>query len=128
MLGLEVIFACLGCFSFFLFSTVNTSYLGTIRKNHIYFLKHGESHWIGIKDCVNRLMKVKVKVTQSSLSLCYPMDYSPPGSSVHRNCPGRNTGVGCHFFLQEIFPAQGSNPGFPPCRWILYGLSHQGSN
>ena len=24
--------------------------------------------------------------------------------------PGRNTGVGCYFFLQGIFPTQGSNP------------------
>ena len=28
-------------------------------------------------------MKVKVLVTQSRLTLCGPMDYSPPGSSVH---------------------------------------------
>ena len=25
--------------------------------------------------------------------------------------PGKNTGVGCSFFLPEIFPTQGSNPG-----------------
>ena len=25
--------------------------------------------------------------------------------------PGKNTGVGCHFLLQGIFPTQGSNPG-----------------
>ena len=24
--------------------------------------------------------------------------------------PGKNTGVGCHFFLQGIFPTQGSTP------------------
>ena len=24
--------------------------------------------------------------------------------------PGKNTGTGCHFLLQEIFPTQGSNP------------------
>ena len=29
--------------------------------------------------------------------------------------------------LQEIFPTQGSNPGLPHCRWILYQLSHKGS-
>ena len=29
--------------------------------------------------------------------------------------------------LQGIFPTQGSNPGFPHCRQILYHLSHQGS-
>ena len=26
-----------------------------------------------------------------------------------------------------IFPTQGSNPGLPHCRWILYQLRHQGS-
>ena len=41
--------------------------------------------------------------------------------------PGKNTGVGCPALLQGIFPAQGSNPGLPHCRWILYHLSYQGS-
>ena len=41
--------------------------------------------------------------------------------------PGKNTEVGCHFFLQEIFPTQGLNPGLPHCRQTLYHLSHQGS-
>ena len=27
-----------------------------------------------------------------------------------RDFPGKNTGVGCHFLLQGIFPTQGSNP------------------
>ena len=27
-----------------------------------------------------------------------------------RDSPGKNTGVGCHFLLQGIFPTQGSNP------------------
>ena len=35
--------------------------------------------------------------------------------------------MGCHAFLQGIFPTQGSNPGLLHCRWILYQLSHQGS-
>ena len=26
------------------------------------------------------------------------------------NFPGKNTGVGCHFLLQRIFPTQGFNP------------------
>ena len=34
---------------------------------------------------------------------------------------------GCHAFLQGIFPTQGLNPGLLYCRWILYCLSHQGS-
>ena len=43
------------------------------------------------------------------------------------NSPGQNTAVGSLSLLQGIFPIQGSNPGFPHCRWILYHLSHQGS-
>ena len=54
------------------------------------------------------------------------MDCSLLGSSVHRDSPGKYTGVGCHAFLQGIFPNQGSNPGLLHCRWILYQLSHQG--
>ena len=39
-----------------------------------------------------------------------------------RDSPGKNTGVGCHFLLQGIFPAQGLNPHLWPllhCRQIL---------
>ena len=38
------------------------------------------------------------------------MDCSPPGSSVHGNSPGKNTGVGYHALLLGMFPTQGSNP------------------
>jgi len=31
--------------------------------------------------------------------------------------PGKNTGVGCHAFLQEIFPTQGSTLHL---LWLLY--------
>ena len=53
------------------------------------------------------LKNKKVKVTQSCLTLCDPMDCSPPGSSVHGDSLGKNTGVGCHALLQGIFPTQG---------------------
>ena len=33
--------------------------------------------------------------------------------------PGKNTGVGCHFLLQGIFPTKGSNPGLPHWRQTL---------
>ena len=39
--------------------------------------------------------------------------------------PDKNTGVGCHFSLQGIFPTQGSNPGLLICRQILYHLSYK---
>ena len=43
------------------------------------------------------------------------------------NSPGQNTGVGSLSLLQGIFPTQGSNPGLPHRRQILYHPSHQGS-
>ena len=66
-------------------------------------------------------------VAQLSLTLCDPMNCSLPGSSVYGDCPGKNTGVGCHVLLQEILPTQVSNPGLVHCRQILGHLSHEGS-
>ena len=80
---------------------------------------------------VNELYSIGLKessvqfssVAQSCSTLCDPMDsiVSP------WNSPGQNTGVGSLSLLQVIFPTQGSNPGLPPCRQILYQLSHKGS-
>ena len=38
-------------------------------------------------------------VTKTCLTLWGPMDYSPPGSSVHGDSPGKHTGVGCYALL-----------------------------
>ena len=43
------------------------------------------------------------------------------------NFPGKNTGVGSHSILQEIFPTQKLNPVLLHYRQILYHLSRQGS-
>ena len=46
-----------------------------------------------------------------------------------RNFSGKNTGGGCRFLLQGIFPAQESNPCLLyllHCRQILYLLRHSG--
>ena len=51
----------------------------------------------------------------------------PHGLYSPWNSPGQNTGVSSLSFLQGIFPTQGSNPGLPHCRQILYQLSHKGS-
>ena len=58
-------------------------------------------------------------VAQSCPAPSDPMDCSPPGSSVHGDSPGKNTGVGCHALLQGIFPSQGSKPGLQHCRQVL---------
>ena len=80
-----------------------------------------------------------VKDAQSFLTLCDPIDCCLPGSSLHGDSLGKNTGVGCHALHQGIFPPQGLNPGLPhhrfpglldcrnpgllDCRQILYPLS-----
>ena len=51
----------------------------------------------------------------------------PHGPYSPWNSPGQNTGVGSPFHFQGIFSTQGSNPGLPQCRQILYQLSHKGS-
>ena len=51
----------------------------------------------------------------------------PHGLYSPWNSPGQNTEVGSLSLLQGIFPTQGSNPGLPHCRQILYQLSHWGS-
>ena len=65
---------------------------------------------------------VHAKLLQSCPTLWEPMACSPPGSSVHGNSPGKNTGVGSHFLLQGIFPTQVS---YISCigRQILYQYS-----
>ena len=60
------------------------------------------------------------KLLQSCLTLCDPMDYSQPGSSVHGESPGKKTGVGCRALFQGVFPTQELNPNLLYCRQILY--------
>ena len=61
----------------------------------------------------------EVLVAQLCLTLCDLMDYSPPGSSVHGDSPGKDTRLGCHALFQGIFPTQVLNPDLPHCRRIL---------
>ena len=50
------------------------------------------------------------EVAQLCLTPCDPM--GPARLLRPWNFPGKNTGVGCHFLLQGIFPTQGLNPSF----------------
>ena len=75
--------------------------------------------------CAEQLLPsdhLRVKVSQSCLTLCDPHGLYSPWNSL-----GQNTGVGSLSFLQGIFPTQGLNPGLLPCRQILSQLSHHGS-
>ena len=61
----------------------------------------------------NDFLFVLCGAAQLCLTLCDPMDCSPPGSPVHEDSPGKNTGVSSLSLLQGIFLTQESNPGSP---------------
>ena len=70
---------------------------------------------------------MKVLVAQSCPTLLQRHELYPTRLLCPWDSPGKNTGGGCHFLLQGIFPTQESNPGLLHCSQILYRLSHQGS-
>ena len=100
-------------------SVVNQSIFAGTQRRKLSFILH---------KALTSLCNLQVLVAHLCPTLCDPMDYSPPGSSVHGDSSGKNTGVGCHALFQGIFLTQGLNPGLPYCRQILYHLSHQGSS
>ena len=66
-------------------------------------------------------------VVKPCLTLCDPMDYSPPGSSVQGVLQARILiRVHSHSLLRGIFLTRRSNPGLLHCRQIVHHLSHQG--
>ena len=101
---------------------------------------------------------MKVKVAQSSLTLCNPMDYTAHGilqarilqwvnfslsrGSSQPRSPAlqvdslpaepqgkpKNTGIGSLSLLQRIFPTQELNWDLLHCKQILYQLSYQESH
>ena len=90
--------------------------------------------------CVQTKRVVCVLSRFSCVRLYDPMDCSLPGSSVHGDSPGKNTGVVCHSLLQGIFLTQGLNlcllcllhwqgdslPLAPPVVAVVQSLSHVG--
>ena len=70
-----------------------------------------------LKSCAWTVLNVKVAQKCPTLR--------PHGHPWNFLC--QNTGVGNLSLLQGIFQTQGLNRGLPHCRWILYQLSHQGS-
>ena len=85
----------------------------------------GES-WIPPKTDTPR-PRAKYKPQQDGESCSVVSNSLRPHGVSPWNSPGQNTGVGSLSLLQRIFPTQGSNPGLPYCRRILYQLSHKGS-
>ena len=75
------------------------------------------------------IRKYHLSVTNVISASCSVVSNSlqPHGLYSPWNSPGQSTGVGSLSLLQGIFLTQGSNPGLPHYRWILYQLSHKGS-
>ena len=66
----------------------------------------------------------------SCVQLCDPVDCSPPGSSVHGDSLGKNTGVGCHALLRRsswpsywIHVSYAQNRNWVLKRWDIAGLN-----
>ena len=90
--------------------------LEQIKNNSLVLLK------VGTKWSFSRLKRNLIVVVE--LRGCVRLFVNPwivaCQAPLSRDFPGKNTGVGCHFFLQGIFPTQRSNPHLLLCRLILY--------
>ena len=66
-------------------------------------------------------------ITKSRPTVLWPHGLQSvcPGDPLSMGFPRQEYWIGCHFLLQGIFPAQGSNLGLLHCRRILYHLNHQ---
>ena len=85
----------------------------TLRENRVTFST--SFYKSTITDNVQSLSRVQHFATPWTKGACQAL--LPMGFS------GKNTGAGCHFLLQGIFPTQGSNPCpllLLHCRQILY--------
>ena len=78
-----------------------------------------------IQGKLRQVSESESEVAQSCPTL-RPCGLQPTRLLCPWDSPGKNTGVGCHFLLQRIFPTQGLNLGLLHCRQMLYPLSHQG--
>ena len=76
-------------------------------------------------------MNVLCLVAQSYPTLCDCIDCSPPGSSVHGDSTGNNTGVGCCALLQGNILDPGiktMSPVSPALQVDSLPLSHWGNS
>ena len=74
---------------------------------------------------MNRILRISQSRSVVS-NFLWPRALQPTRLLCPWDSPGQNTRVGSHSLLQGIFPSQGSSPGLPHCRQILYPLSHRG--
>ena len=79
--------------------------------------------WRGFLLSKKKRWKMKI-----AFSICFTAGITEaPRTPSKESGTARQEYWSSHSLLQGIFPTQGSNPGLPHCRRILYHLSHQGS-
>ena len=64
---------------------------------------------------------MRAELLQEHLTVCDPMDCSPPVSFVHGDSSDKNTEVGCHFLLKGNLP----DPGKPGSKPRLFRRLHR---
>ena len=110
---------CISCLSFPSLSLTHTNYLNTAHFTYTPLMIIYKFQLLYFNMCV---MCVSRSVVPDSLR---PHGVQPTKLLSPWDFPGKDTGVGHHFFLQGIFPTQGSNPGLLHCRQILYQLRYK---
>ena len=83
--------------------------------------------WINKMQCIYTMEYCRCLVAKSCSILLQPLGLWPARLFCPRDFPGKNTGVGCHFLLQGIFPTQGLNPCLLQWQADSLPLSHLGS-
>ena len=67
-----------------------------------------------VRLCILRnMLHAKSRFSRVQLFVTPWTDCSLPGSSLHGDSPGKNTGLSCPALLQGIFSTQGLNPHLP---------------
>ena len=107
------------------FSTESTRPFLTVMKSTAY-----EALYFGDDSSCSGLMgNRQLNTIHQSLShvqlFATPWTVQPARLFCPWDFPGRNTGVGWHFLLQQILLIQRSNSGLPHCRQTLYCQRHQ---
>ena len=115
--------------------TIRTNYIAQGTRTIFCNNLNGKKIWNKIDTCITDSLCC-IPETNTILKIDYVLSLSVVSDSLRFHgpqstrflCPwGFCRQEGCHALLQGIFPTQGSNPGLPHCRRILYHLTHQGS-
>ena len=110
-------------FVFFVFVFKYTPKQSKGKRTIIWFLSKFSFWYLLQPSRIKTIFPLNVKSQSTSRSVV-SNSLQPHGLYSPWNSPGQNTGVGSLSLLQGICLTQGSNPGLPYCRWILYQLSY----